>query len=97
MIMRKSYDDTKNIDNLLDQYSTIYAIESLADKRLRYGIKNGLFAVMRLGDAVVCDIEDMPELADYFIGGIRQEILDIYEDIRDLDRMQVNLDRRITG
>lgn len=33
MIVRKSYDRTKNIDNLLDQYGTIYAIESLADKK----------------------------------------------------------------
>lgn len=95
MIVRKSYDSSKNIDNLLDQYGTIYAIESLADKKLRYGIKNGLLAVMRQGDAIVCDIEDMPELADYFVDDIRQEILDIYEDIKDLYRMQVSLpDRR---
>lgn len=95
MILRKSYDASKNIDSLLDQYGTIYAIESLADKKLRYGIKNGLFAVMRQGDAIVCDIEDISELADYFVDDIRQEILDIYEDIKDLYRMQVSLpDRR---
>ena len=95
MIVRKSYDGTKNIDNLLDQYGTIYAIESLADKKLRYGIKNGIFAVMRLGDAIVCQIHEMPELAyDHFDGDIRQEILDIYEDIKDLDRMQVKLPGR---
>lgn len=98
MIVRKSYDRTKNIDNLLDQYGTIYAIESLADKKLRYGIKNGIFAVMRLGDAMVCQIHEIPELAhDYSDGDIRQEILDIYEDIKDLYRMQVSLDRRITA
>ena len=97
MIVRKSYDTKRNIDNVLDQYATIYSIESLADSKLRYGVKNGLFAVMRLGDAIVCDIKDIPELADYFIGEIRQEILDIYDDIKDLERMHVHLPGRRTA
>lgn len=97
MIVRKTYNGRKNIDNLLDQYATIYGIESLADSKLRYGVKNGLFAAMRLGDAMVCDIGDMPELAGYFRPDIRQEILDIYDDIKDLNRMQVRLpERRLT-
>lgn len=44
---------------------------------------------------MVCQIHEMPELAyDHFDGDIRQEILDIYEDIKDLDRMQVKLPGR---
>ena len=84
MIVRKSYDTTRNIDNVLNQYATIYSIESLVDGKLRYGFKNGLFALMRLGDAIVCDVDDIPELASSLKPDIKREVLDIYDDIRDL-------------
>lgn len=84
MIRRESYDTRRNIDNLLDQYATIYSIESIEDGKLRYGVKNGTFAVMRLGDAYVCDICEMPELAEYFIDGVKKEILAIYDDVKSL-------------
>ncbi len=84
MIYRRTFDGKTNISKALNQNPTIYAIDSMLDVNLKYGIKNGLFAVMRLGDAIVCDTSDIPEVASWFKTSVKQEILDIYEDIRDL-------------
>ncbi len=84
MIYRKTFDSKTNISKQLNQNPTIYAIDSMLDVNLKYGIKNGVFAVMRHGDAIVCDMEDIPEVASWFKQNVKHEIMDIYADIRDL-------------
>lgn len=84
MIYRRTFEDGGNINKKLTACPSVYGIDSLLDNDLKYGIKNGLFAIMRLGDAIVCDMDDIPQVASWFRGNIKKEILDIYEDIRDL-------------
>ncbi len=84
MIYRRTFDDGGDINRKLNACPSVYSIDSILDNDLKYGIKNGLFAVMRHGDAIVCDVTDIPEIASWFKSKIKQEILDIYEDIRDL-------------
>lgn len=49
MIWRRTFNDGGDIERKLNANPTVYSIESLIDNDLKYGIKNGLFAVMRDG------------------------------------------------
>ena len=39
---------------------------------------------------VICSLDEVPELAKMCVPKIREEILEIYQDLQDLTRMEIN-------
>lgn len=66
-----------------------YAIESIVDDYIRYIAFDNKFAIIRHEDAMLCDIDEMNELAVMFRSDVKQEILDIYEELKDLERREL--------
>lgn len=77
-----------NLDIRLMYCDRIYTIDSIESESLRYGISDGKFAVFWPEGAVMCELADIPRLAER-IGtlyqSIKEEVLAIYEDIKDID------------
>lgn len=97
MIRRKKV-IVSTMAKLSEKLTTIeaYSIESLADKSTIYVATEDEFAIIRHDDALVCNVCEMPKLAEKFIKPIKDEILDLYEDLKDLQRMQLNFAVRYT-
>ena len=85
------YNCKPGIRQRLDKSPTYYGIESIADKRTTYIATYDDFAIVRDGDAIRCDIKEMLTLANMFVRPIKDEILALYDDIKDLYRMEVGL------
>lgn len=90
MIRRYTVKNINNrpIDDLLNT-TDLYTIVSIEDRSTRYAADDKEFAIIRKNDALVCEISEMTLLAEYFIPGIKKEILDLYEDLNDLRRMEI--------
>lgn len=73
----------QNLESLLLNYSGIYDIDSLVDRSLKYGISDGKFAILSTTEAKYCEICEMPKAAEEN-PKLREEILAIYGDVRDL-------------
>ena len=97
MIRRKKV-KVSTMGKLSEMLTTIeaYSVESIADKNTMFVATDDEFAIIRHDDAMVCNIDEMPILAEKFIGPIKREILDLYEDIKDLNRMQLTFAVRYT-
>lgn len=68
-----------------------YAVQSIADSQTIYIMDGEEFAILRHKDGARWKIEETPKIAAKIpFREIRDEILAIYEDIKDLNRMQVN-------
>ena len=89
MIEQRYFQKTIQIEPLLQNYNGIYSIES--DIRgVYYGVDESKFAIFRANGYVFCPIHEMPILAEKMASEImKNEILGIYEDVKDLVRMQV--------
>ena len=74
-----------------------YAIDSCVDKSTVFIATEEEFAIVRQGDALICEVREMPQLAVRFIEPIRDEIMEIYEDIKDLKRMDISYASRYKG
>ena len=98
MIMRATLDKKpyKSIDEFLSR-NNLYAIESIVDQYTRYVISDGRFAIMRKNDALICDINEMTEMAEFFNEDIKEEIIGLYEDVLDLKRMDMDYSLVIIG
>jgi hypothetical protein len=86
----------KSIDEFLSR-NNLYAIESIVDQYTRYVISDDRFAIMRKNDALICDINEMIEMAEFFNEDIKEEIIGLYEDALDLKRMDVDYSQVIIG
>lgn len=91
MIRRKKV-KVSTMGKLSEMLTTIeaYSVESIADKNTMFVATDDEFAIIRHDDALVCNVCEMPKLAEKFIKPIKNEILDLYEDLKDLQRMQLN-------
>ena len=98
MIMRATLDKKpyKSIDEFLSR-NNLYAIESIVDQYTRYVISDDRFAIMRKNDALICDINEMTEMAEFFNEDIKEEIIGLYEDVLDLKRMDMDYSHVIIG
>lgn len=69
----------------------IYAVQSIADNQTMYLLDGDEFAILRNRDGMRWKIADTPEVAKKItVDAVRDEILAIYEDIKDLKRMKIN-------
>lgn len=76
-----------------EQYLTffdLYSLQSQVDAKTYYAIDENDFAILRHKDGARWKIEDTPEVVKRITyEPIRQEIMEIYEDIKDLKRMDI--------
>ena len=98
MIMRATLDKKpyKSIDEFLSR-NNLYAIESIVDQHTRYVISDDRFAIMRKNDALICNIDEMMEMAEFFNEDIKEEITELYEDALDLKMMGIDYSSVIIG
>lgn len=91
MIMRAVLNKNpyRDIDEFLSRYN-MYSVESIADKYTRYVISDDRFAIMRKNDALICDIDEMMDMSEFFNEDIKEEIIGLYEDVLDLKRMHID-------
>lgn len=75
----------------------LYSVISLVDKKVRYVADYESFGMIKDGDMITCDIEEIPKLADMCIPSIKQEILEVYKDLTDLIRMNIKYAFRYKG
>lgn len=89
MINKIEFERPVCVDLLLGKHPDIYAVESIV-KGIHYGADKEKFAIFRSTGAVFCPIKEMPVLASRMADNrIKKEILEIYEDLKDLKRMGV--------
>ena len=65
-----------------------YCIDSVI-KGVAYAADQEEFAIIRSEGFVVCSIDEMPALAKELLPILREEVLEIYQDLKDLDLMEV--------
>lgn len=68
---------------------TAYVVDSKI-KGLHYIVDGEQMAMVRHYDMIVWNISDTPSEAERFVERVKQEILDIYADIKSLRSMAVN-------
>ncbi len=86
-LTKRRYVDLDEFLMKADEYS--YIVASMVDEDVRYVITEDKFAAMRGCDAVVCTIDEIPDLASIFIDDMHQEILDVYADVKYLNGIGV--------
>lgn len=89
MIKLESIKYGDSFSRILSQNPNIYAVDSLEDSKIRYAIAKKEFAVLRGKFGLRCKLDEVTTLADWFPDNIKQEILDIYEDIKFLRKAEV--------
>ena len=91
MIIRATLNKSKyrSIDEFLTPYE-LYTIESLVDKYTRYVATDDQFAIIRKNDVLACDIDEILDMAEFFNNDIKEEIIEIYEDILYLKDMNID-------
>lgn len=97
MVQKIKFKKPMRMRDTLTNYKGIYAVESEVNKRIIYGVADGLFAILMDDGAAYCPIHEAPEMAQMIVDRrIRDEIIDIYQDIKDLQCMEVvfGLERR---
>ena len=86
----------KSIDEFLSR-NNLYAIESIVDQYTRYVISDDRFAIMRKNDALICDIDEIMEMSEFFNEDIKEEIIGLYEDVLDLKMIGIDYSSVIIG
>lgn len=69
-------------------YLSTYCIESTV-RGIAYAADDEEFAIIRPEGFLVCKIEEMPELAKELLPALKNEVLEIYNDLKDLKLMEV--------
>jgi len=75
----------------------LYSVISIVDKNVRYVADYERFGMIKDGEMITCDLDEIPILADMCTPLIKQEILDVYNDLKDLIRMNVKYAFRYKG
>lgn len=84
-----------NLENLLARYSGIYAVDSLVSNSIKYGISDGQFAVFTTDGVAKCPIREAQKLASQMKDErVKQEILDLYEDVKDIEVIRASFNLR---
>jgi hypothetical protein len=65
-----------------------YCVDSERDKITHYFADTEKMAIVRHDDLIAWDLSETPAAAQIFVGPIKREILEIYEDIKDLALME---------
>ena len=86
-LTKRRYADLDEFLMKADEYS--YIVASMVDEDVRYVVTEDKFAAMRGCDAVVCTIDEIPDVASMFIDDMHQEILDVYADVKYLNGIGV--------
>lgn len=69
----------------------VYAVQSIADDQTIYLLDGDEFAILRNREGMRWKIAETPEVAKKItVDAVKDEILAIYEDIKDLKRMRIN-------
>lgn len=76
-----------NILNEMMNYKDIYAVESEVQRGIVYGISDGKFAILHGTGAIFCPFHEAPVMAMRMKKKIREEIIEVYEEVRELRRM----------
>lgn len=80
----------KSMRSLLTHYTGIYSVDSEVSREVTYGVSEGKFAIICSDGVAFCPFHEAPQLAAMMKSKkMRDEILDIYEDVKDLKRMEV--------
>lgn len=74
-----------------------FLIDSVAKKGVMYGASETQFFVICSEGFAVCDLDEVPELAQKMIPKLKREIIDIYEDIKDYKRMEVKYEKPVSS
>ena len=82
----------RSIEKMLDSCPDYYGVESESVRGLYYVMDGENFACCHDNHALICTTQEMPELAEYVLDkSMKQEVLDLYEDLKDLLRMDIRL------
>lgn len=88
MIQRKYFKQPYTIVNRFNQflmrYSDIYAIESIYDQGIVYGISNGKFAMITMDGILMCNFDETIQMANMMVSEIKWEMIEIYWYIKEL-------------
>lgn len=84
-----NYGEVKNLTNFLNQNPNIYAIDSKLSGNLKYIIENDELIVAYDDGEVHHKISKIKDEVSVYIEPVKREILAIYEDIKDLARMEI--------
>jgi len=82
-----------DIKAFLDRNPYYFAIESIESNRLFYITDGEKIIMTRDSDAVMMNVKEMPKESEKFITKIKDEMLDIYADIKDYKRMGLSIER----
>ena len=86
------FNTEKNILQKIDRNPSIYAIDSMAVKRLHYAYRDGDFAVIRDNQCIWARLDEIEDLKAICKNEeLKQEIADIYEDLKYLKTAEVSL------
>ena len=75
----------------------LYSVISIVDKNVRYVADYERFGIIKDGEMITCNLEEVPVLADMCTPPIKQEILEVYKDLNDLIRMNIKYAFRYKG
>lgn len=76
------FDKRKCFENILPNYSEIYAVNSEVEKGLIYGISDGYFALITSYDMMRVKYKDLPKLAEKLKESIKEEVMALYFDTK---------------
>ena len=71
----------------LKKYTDIYAVESEVQRGVVYGISDGKFAIIDGWGAKFCPFHETPIMAMSEPKKVREEIIEVYEEVRELKQM----------
>lgn len=84
MVSRVTFGRQLKLDTELKKYTDIYTVQSEAQKGIVYGISDGKFAILSGAGAIFCPFHETPVMAMRMTEKIREEILEVYEEVREL-------------
>jgi len=84
MIHRKYFTKPFNVNDRIQKYSDIYAIQSGFDDNVVYGVSGDKFAVIAVDGYASCLFDEVLDLAKMMIPEIGWEIVEIYYHVKEL-------------
>lgn len=81
---KQPYTVIEKFNALLMRYQDVYAIESVYDQGIVYGISNGKFAMITMDGIIMCNFDETIQMANMMITEIKWEIIEIYWYIKEL-------------
>lgn len=89
MISRMSFAHKRKNFIFIEKLKGVYAVESEHRNDIIYLIDDTRFCIVDLKGLVFCPIHEVPQLAAKMKRKYREEVLEIYEDIKDMQRMGI--------